>query len=251
MSIPATSATARCVLLFARPPRAEARAKRLDRPGLPAGGGGGAEALFGRFRDRLLAAVAALPGVDLVVVGPAGARERAAGVRALPQRGATFAERLGNAFADARALGYEAVVAVPADVPALGTRQLAAAFERLASRAAVLGPSPDGGVYLIGAHGPAGRLLAGVHWRTPRVFAELAANAPDAAVLEPLHDVDGRAGLAAAAADPGLAPELAALLLALAAVRPPEASERGRSRRRLLLAAPRSPRAPPRSLLAP
>ena len=143
------------------------------------------------------------------------------------------------------------MVAVPTDVPALGARQLAAAFERLERGPAVLGPSPDGGVYLIGARGPAGRLLAGVHWRTPRVFAELAANAPEAAVLEPLHDVDGRAGLAAAAADPGLDPETIELLLALAAERPPLGPWRGLSRRRLLLAAPRSPRAPPRLLLAP
>ena len=73
----------RCILLFARPAGEEARAKRLAR----------ARGVFALARRRVVAAVAALPGVDLLVVGPGGA---------LPQRGGGFAERLANAFADAR-----------------------------------------------------------------------------------------------------------------------------------------------------
>jgi 2-phospho-L-lactate guanylyltransferase (CobY/MobA/RfbA family) len=168
--------TSRCVLLFARTAGEEARAKRLAR----------ARGVFALARRRVVAAAAALPGVTLLVVGPGGS---------LPQRGKDFAERLGNAFADARALGYGEIVAVPTDVPRLGVRQLAEAFRRLAAAEVVLGPSPDGGAYLIGCRIDPAPLFRGVRWRTARAFADLAGNAGDAAVLDPLEDVDRRADL--------------------------------------------------------
>ncbi len=170
--------TSRCVLLFARTADEEARAKRLAR----------ARGVFALARRRVVAAAAALPGVTLLVVGPGGS---------LPQRGRDFAERLGNAFADARALGYREIVAVPTDVPRLGVRQLAEAFRRLAAAEVVLGPSPDGGAYLIGCRIDPAPLFLGVRWRTARAFADLAGNrdAGALAVLDPLEDVDRRADL--------------------------------------------------------
>lgn len=161
----------RCILLFARTAEGEARAKRLSR----------ARAVFAFARRRVLAAARSLPETALVVVGPAGD---------LPQRGNGFAERLANAFADARALGYREIVAVPTDVPRLGRRQLAAAFRELETASVVLGPSPDGGAYLIGCRNDPSDLFAGVRWQTSQVFADLAANAGDPAVLDPLEDVD-------------------------------------------------------------
>lgn len=166
----------RCILLFARTAGEEARAKRLGR----------ARGVFALARRRVVAAAAALPGVDLLVVGPGGA---------LGQRGRDFAERLANAFGDARALGYSEIVAVPTDVPRLGAPQLAAAFRRLAGAEVVLGPSPDGGAYLIGCRTDPATLFAGVRWRTARAFADLAANAGSPAVLGLLEDVDRRADL--------------------------------------------------------
>jgi len=171
-----TRPTSRCVLLFARTADGEARAKRLAR----------ARGVFALARRRVVAAAAALPGVTLLVVGPGGS---------LPQRGKDFAERLGNAFADARALGYGEIVAVPTDVPRLGVRQLAEAFRSLAAAEVVLGPSPDGGAYLIGCRIDPTSLFRGVRWRTARAFADLAAHAGAPAVLDPLEDVDRRADL--------------------------------------------------------
>ena len=161
----------RCILLFARTAEGEARAKRLSR----------ARALFAFARRRVLAAARSLPETGVVVVGPRGD---------LPQRGHGFAERLTNAFADARALGYREIVAVPTDVPRLGRLQLAEAFRRLATAPVVLGPSPDGGAYLIGCRNDPSDLFAGVRWQTSQAFADLAAHAGDPAVLDPLEDVD-------------------------------------------------------------
>jgi 2-phospho-L-lactate guanylyltransferase (CobY/MobA/RfbA family) len=168
--------TSRCILLFARAADEEARAKRLSR----------ARGVFALARRRVVAAAAALRGADLLVVGPGGS---------LPQRGRDFAERLTNAFADARARGYAEVVAVPTDVPRLGARQLAEAFRRLAVVDVVLGPSPDGGAYLIGCRTDPLALFLGVRWRTAGAFADLAANAGSLAVLDPLEDVDRRSDL--------------------------------------------------------
>jgi 2-phospho-L-lactate guanylyltransferase (CobY/MobA/RfbA family) len=183
----------RCVLLFARTPGEEARAKRIGR----------ARALFALARRRVRDA-AALAGADLLLVGT--------GPHALPQRGRTFGERLANAFSDARALGYREIVAVPTDVPGLGLRQIAEAFARLRGQETVLGPSPDGGVYLIGCRGDADALLLGVRWRTGFVLEDLQSNAGAAALLEPLADVDRLADLRRLS---GLDPRTAALVARL------------------------------------
>lgn len=215
----------RCILLFARPPGEEARAKRLAR----------ARGVFALGRRRVARAAAALPGVDLLVAGPGGT---------LPQRGEGFAERLANAFAAARARGYEQIVAVPTDVPRLGARQLAEAFRRLAATDVVLGPSPDGGAYLIGCRADPAPLLAGVRWRTSRAFADLAANAGAPAVLDPLEDVDRRADLLALDARGDR--ELAALLTP-ARPRGPEDVRRAAP---VPLAGPQASRPPPSLLLS-
>ena len=186
----------RCILLFARTAKEEARAKRLPR----------ARSLFALARRRIAAAAASLPGVDLLVVGPGGS---------LAQRGDGFAERLACAFEDACALGYESILAVPTDVPRLGRRELAEAFRRLEERAVVLGPSPDGGAYLIGCRTDPTALFAGVRWQTSRTFADLAANSGNPAVLDPLEDVDRWADVLVLGARPGLDRTLAALVAAL------------------------------------
>ena len=192
MSRPASRA---CVLLFARDPVAEETAKRLAR----------GRCLFDLARRRIAAAVAGLAGVELVVAG--------SGAGDLLQRGTGFGERLLNAFQDARALGFDRIVAVPIDTPQIDRRHLREAFLHLGTHEVVLGKSPDGGVYLIGARGAVVGLFEGVRWRSSSVGADLMDNAPGAALLqEELADVDGPADLEALRAGAALDPELAAIL---------------------------------------
>jgi len=168
--------TRRCLILFARSPREEGSVKRIRR----------ANRLF-RFVQTRMRQAAKLCGVDLVEVSserPEGA------VRWLPQRGSTFAERVRSAFDDARALGYETIVAVPIDVPGLSANDLTGAFDRLRDHDHVLGPSPDGGVYLIGARVDASPLLDGVRWNTAFVFNDLLERTSSVATLRLLRDLD-------------------------------------------------------------
>ena len=170
--------------------------------------------LFAFSARRVAEATRALGEVDLILAGDGPAPE---GARVLPQRGRGFGERLKNAFEDARAAGYAEIVAVPGDVPGLSEAQLSAAFRALETREVALGPSPDGGVWLIGsrARTDLSELFEGVPWQTAGVFSGLVRRAPDAALLEALLDVDRPSDLAVLASEPEFDPALAALLRSL------------------------------------
>ena len=66
------------------------------------------------------------------------------------QRGTTFGERLAHAMASAFAAGYERVIAVGNDCPTLHDVDWATVDAHLADGQPVLGPTPEGGTYLIG-----------------------------------------------------------------------------------------------------
>lgn len=171
----------RAVLLFARSPRLEAQLKGLAK----------AERLFRFARDRIRAAAHAC-GAELVVVG--------AGPAALPQRGHNFGERLAAAFADVFALGFGSVTAVGLDAPGLSANELAAAFLALERGAVALGPTPDGGAYLIGLQERDQDLLHGVRWQSRHTLLDLwgRAGARPVQLLAALRDLDAPADLAAA-----------------------------------------------------
>lgn len=66
------------------------------------------------------------------------------------QEGHSFGERLANGFEALFSLGFEKVIAVGNDCPELSDTDIVKADDCLANREVVLGPSQDGGVYLIG-----------------------------------------------------------------------------------------------------
>ena len=199
--IPSKGRSSRCVLLFARAPLQEERVKGIR----------GAAPLFAFTKRRLSEALASFPDVGVVISGE-GTDGLFEGATVVAQRGRTFGERFENAFADARALGYVEVVAIPIDVPALGTEQLAASFAKLEGSDVVLGPSPDGGVYLVGSRRDTASLFRDVPWQTDRVFFALLRNAGEAVVLGSLLDIDRRADLESLAADASTDPELRSLV---------------------------------------
>ncbi len=122
------------------------------------------------------------------------------GVEPLPQRGATFAERLRRAIRDARA-GEGPLLIIGADVPGLRTDHLRAALDHLRRDpgAVVVGPSPDGGFYLLASARPLDDELRAVHWCGPdalsSLLAALRARDHRAILLESLGDLDRPADL--------------------------------------------------------
>lgn len=66
------------------------------------------------------------------------------------QVGKSFGEKLANAFEDVYKKGYQRVIAIGNDCPNLDTETLELAIQKLSQTDVVLGPSKDGGMYLIG-----------------------------------------------------------------------------------------------------
>jgi hypothetical protein len=117
------------------------------------------------------------------------------------QRGDGFGERLLTTAEDLLACGYSSVCLIDSDsptVPAAAFEQAVAELERPGDRV-VLGPSYDGGYYLIGLKRVHSSLFENINWSTATVFAEtiLAAKTADLeTVILPLwYDVDDAATL--------------------------------------------------------
>jgi len=97
--------------------------------------------------------------------------------------------------------GYGAVCLLNSDSPTLPNAYLIAAATTLAvpGDRVVLGPSTDGGYYLIGLKGPHRRLFEDVDWSTERVAAQTVARATELCLpvhhLPSWYDVDDAAAL--------------------------------------------------------
>lgn len=67
---------------------------------------------------------------------------------AFSQVGHTIGERMNHAIQFVRAKGYEKVILTGSDIPNLTTEIIISAFDQM--KEVVLGPSQDGGYYLVG-----------------------------------------------------------------------------------------------------
>lgn len=120
----------------------------------------------------------------------------APGALLLPQRGADLGARMADCFDRLFALGYPGVVLIGSDLPTLPQRVLREALARLATPQVdmVLGPSEDGGYYLIGLRRLYRTLFEAMLWSTPQVFGETVQRAQQLglrlAYLPTWYDVD-------------------------------------------------------------
>jgi rSAM/selenodomain-associated transferase 1 len=86
------------------------------------------------------------------------------------QKGENLGERLDNASQRILKHGHQKVVLINSDGPTLPVAYLNAAFEQLSDdRDIVIGPSEDGGYYLIGMQQPITQILRSVEMSTPNV----------------------------------------------------------------------------------
>lgn len=83
----------------------------------------------------------------------------------IPQRGDNLGERLTNCFADLFALGFESVVVIGADSPTLPGEYVFDAFECFETDDdVVIGPTEDGGYYLVGMRKLHKRIFEDIPW---------------------------------------------------------------------------------------
>lgn len=88
------------------------------------------------------------------------------------QVGETLGERMQAAFERTFADGSGRTVIVGTDIPDLSVDVITRAFELLSSHDVVLGPSSDGGYYLLGMTRLVNELFEGLAWSTPAVYQE-------------------------------------------------------------------------------
>jgi len=134
-------------------------------------------------------------GWQLAISSPSRVEE-AADVAHLGQSGRSFGGRFRRAFRETLEETRGPVVAVGSDSPGLRSSHLHEAIDALAEDPdrVVIGPSPDGGFYLIAAARPLDGELADVQWQSRRTLQTLLdrlANAGrDVVLLDPLVDLD-------------------------------------------------------------
>jgi rSAM/selenodomain-associated transferase 1 len=120
----------------------------------------------------------------------------------LPQRGHGFGERLTHAAEDLLRAGFESCCLIDSDSPTVTDNAFRGAVEALQQEGdrVVLGPSEDGGYYLIGMKKLHRHLFEEIDWSTERVLEQTIARAGELGLevhtLPLFFDIDDRATLA-------------------------------------------------------
>ena len=119
----------------------------------------------------------------------------------ISQRGDSFGERLMNAATDLLRVGFESCCLINSDSPTV----TAVAFRRAvvelhgADNRIVLGPSDDGGYYLIGMRKAYRQLFENIDWSIERVFTQTLERARELSlsvhVLPKFYDIDDATAL--------------------------------------------------------
>ncbi|MGI9159420.1 MAG: TIGR04282 family arsenosugar biosynthesis glycosyltransferase [Saprospiraceae bacterium] len=127
------------------------------------------------------------------------------------QAGADLGQRMTNAFESAFEAGADRVLIIGSDCPGITPAILAEGFEALRACDFVLGPSTDGGYYLLGMRRFQASLFEGIAWSSPTVCAEtllrMEALGGNCRMLPALMDIDTEADWNAIGGRVGLFPE--------------------------------------------
>ena len=112
------------------------------------------------------------------------------------QKGTSFAQRFVNAISEIFAKGYENVITIGNDSPQLNSSHIIASLKQLEKNNFVLGPSADGGFYLMGLHRSLFNRDAFLElpWQNSALSRSLkdliSASSKSVVTLSTLHDID-------------------------------------------------------------
>jgi uncharacterized protein len=92
----------------------------------------------------------------------------------LPQQGDDLGARMAAVFAKLAQIGHKSIVLMGGDLPPVPLRYFtdAYAFLDAANQCVVLGPSRDGGYYLVGCNQPVPEIFQGMTWSHSQVLAQ-------------------------------------------------------------------------------
>ncbi|MDZ7691497.1 MAG: TIGR04282 family arsenosugar biosynthesis glycosyltransferase [Balneolaceae bacterium] len=110
------------------------------------------------------------------------------------QQGENLGDRMKHAFKTVFAEGYNRAVIIGSDCAQLDSSIIQQAFENLESFHTVIGPSTDGGYYLLGMDSMYGELFEDMTWSTGHVFEDTIQTIKNKNLscqrLQSLNDVD-------------------------------------------------------------
>ena len=117
-------------------------------------------------------------------------------VRLLAQRGKDLGERLHHVFVDLFHRGYREIVVADSDSPSVPLSSIDQAYKQLIEEGCdlVLGPSDDGGYYLVALKRPAEGIFHDISWSTNSVLDATLQRAGElglrVGLLPPAYDID-------------------------------------------------------------
>jgi rSAM/selenodomain-associated transferase 1 len=214
----------RLLVIMAKAPRPGSVKTRLAHSLSPAA----VAAFYGCLLDDTLALARSLRDVEVAIMCPdsdVNALTQLAGNEAsvVAQKGEGLAAGLTSVFAHFVDDHQRRVIAFNSDSPHLPRSVLEVAFETLAEHDVVVGPTHDGGYYLVGAKASHPTLFAGDGMGTSSALERLLSRARtlelSVGFADPFYDIDVADDLTRLAAElrlaPGRAPRTAAWLKAL------------------------------------
>ncbi len=186
------------LILFGRYPQPGRTKTRL----IPALGPTGAAAVQKRLTEQIMGTarvVSAQTGVNLMFCYDGGNRQKLGDwldlkrVACIPQATGDLGDRMRAAIAGAFQRGAEHVILIGTDIPELSSAILKDAFQQIRRHDLVIGPSTDGGYWLVGMNRPAD-IFNGIPWSTPAVLKQTLTRARRMEMrihlLDPLSDLD-------------------------------------------------------------
>jgi hypothetical protein len=189
--------------------------------------------LYRCLLNDTIALAQALDQVEIAIMCPASdvedlARAVPQSVRVVPQMGSGLAAALDSVFTQFAATGWPAVIAFNSDSPHLPASALQSAFDVLEAFDLVVGPTHDGGYYLVGARASYPDLFSHDGMGTANALEALLQRAAKSQlkvrVLDPFYDIDVAADLTQLADElqrvPGKAPRTAKWLSEWASAAP-------------------------------
>jgi rSAM/selenodomain-associated transferase 1 len=204
-AIPVAQAVGRCALaIMTKAPRAGCVKTRLSPPLTPIQ----AAALNVCFLRDIAGSIehTGPQGQGIACYTPVGQEDAYHGVlpasfQLIAQREGNFGQRLAGAIEDLFRVGFASVCLINSDSPTVPASSFQRAIDILCepNDSLVLGPSDDGGYYLIGMKRLYRRLFEQIAWSTEKVFAQTLQRASEIQVevrlLPTAYDVDDRDAL--------------------------------------------------------